>query len=145
MYITCFSLYRDTDFHARFHFDHYELSGSWHGEFTNNYKYLIMDGNPCRPIHCIPTRTPACVEWDSQAPAGHSYRAGAVPGQLLDIKPGVGHHHPPPCTPQVRLHRGIGRANSHFFLQKKCQVKEQRTDCRIHRGCKDLGFGYGIW
>jgi len=34
VYITCFSLYRDTDFHARFHFDHYELSGSWHGQYT---------------------------------------------------------------------------------------------------------------
>jgi len=34
VYITCYSLWRDTDFHTRFHFDHYELSGSWHGQYT---------------------------------------------------------------------------------------------------------------
>ena len=31
VYITCYSLFRDTDFHTRFHFDHYEFSGQWHG------------------------------------------------------------------------------------------------------------------
>jgi len=34
VFITCYSLFRDTDFHTRFHFDHYELSGSWHGQYT---------------------------------------------------------------------------------------------------------------
>jgi len=31
---TCFSLFRKQDFHTRFHFDHYELAGSWHGQYT---------------------------------------------------------------------------------------------------------------
>ena len=30
----CWSLFRDTDYHTRFHFDHYELSGQWHGQYT---------------------------------------------------------------------------------------------------------------
>lgn len=31
--IQCWSLFRDTDFHTRFHFDHYEYSGQWHGQY----------------------------------------------------------------------------------------------------------------
>ena len=31
--IACFSLFRDVDFHSRFHFDHYEYSGQWHGQY----------------------------------------------------------------------------------------------------------------
>lgn len=34
VYIQCYSLFRDTDFHTRFHSDHYELSGQWHGQYT---------------------------------------------------------------------------------------------------------------
>ena len=30
----CWSLFRDTDYHTRFHFDHAELSGQWHGPYT---------------------------------------------------------------------------------------------------------------
>ena len=29
----CWSLFRDVDFHNRFHFDHYEFSGQWHGQY----------------------------------------------------------------------------------------------------------------
>jgi hypothetical protein len=29
----CWSLFRDVDFHNRFHFDHYEYSGQWHGQY----------------------------------------------------------------------------------------------------------------
>jgi len=32
--VTCFSIMRDADMHTRFRFDHYELSGSWHGQYT---------------------------------------------------------------------------------------------------------------
>jgi len=32
----CWSLFRDTDYHTRFHFDHYELSGQWLGQYTAN-------------------------------------------------------------------------------------------------------------
>ncbi|XP_023349442.1 uncharacterized protein LOC111718159 isoform X1 [Eurytemora carolleeae] len=38
VYITCWSLFRDADFHNRFHFDHYELAGQWHGQYTT-YKH----------------------------------------------------------------------------------------------------------
>jgi hypothetical protein len=40
----CWSLYRDRDFHTRFHFDHYELSGQWHGEFctTRTFTYYTV-------------------------------------------------------------------------------------------------------
>lgn len=31
--IACYSLFRDVDFHSRFHFDHYEYSGQWHGQY----------------------------------------------------------------------------------------------------------------
>ena len=31
--IACYSLFRDVDFHARFHYDHYEYSGRWHGQY----------------------------------------------------------------------------------------------------------------
>jgi hypothetical protein len=37
----CWSLYRDRDFHTRFHFDHYELSGQWHGEFASHGLYSL--------------------------------------------------------------------------------------------------------
>ena len=29
----CWSLFRDVDFHNRFHYDHYEFSGQWHGQY----------------------------------------------------------------------------------------------------------------
>jgi len=35
-YITCFSLYRDTDFHTRFHHDHVQLAGDWRGSYRAN-------------------------------------------------------------------------------------------------------------
>lgn len=31
-------MFRDTDFHTRFHFDHYEYSGQWHGQYRG-YKH----------------------------------------------------------------------------------------------------------
>ena len=31
----CWSLFRSRDYQARFQFDHYELSGQWHGQYTN--------------------------------------------------------------------------------------------------------------
>jgi len=36
--IQCWSLFRDVDFHTRFHFDHYEYSGQWHGQYRG-YKH----------------------------------------------------------------------------------------------------------
>jgi len=36
--IQCWSLFRDVDFHTRFHFDHYEFSGQWHGQYRG-YKH----------------------------------------------------------------------------------------------------------
>lgn len=50
--IQCWSLFRDVDFHTRFHFDHYEHSGQWHGQyrgykhgrvhdFTSDHEHLI--------------------------------------------------------------------------------------------------------
>ena len=36
--IACYSLFRDVDFHARFHYDHYEYSGRWHGQYRG-YKH----------------------------------------------------------------------------------------------------------
>ena len=36
--IQCWSLFRDQDFHTRFHFDHYEHSGQWHGQYRG-YKH----------------------------------------------------------------------------------------------------------
>ena len=38
--IQCWSLFRDTDFHTRFHFDHYEFSGQWHGQYRGN-NYIV--------------------------------------------------------------------------------------------------------
>jgi len=32
--VTCFSIFRDADLHTRLHHDHYELAGSWHGQYT---------------------------------------------------------------------------------------------------------------
>ena len=31
--IHCYSLFRDVDFHARFHYDHYEYKGNYHGQY----------------------------------------------------------------------------------------------------------------
>ena len=31
--IRCWSLFRDADFHTRFHFDHYEFKGLWRGQY----------------------------------------------------------------------------------------------------------------
>ena len=36
--IHCWSLYRDQDFHTRFHYDHLEYSGQWHGQYRG-YKH----------------------------------------------------------------------------------------------------------
>ena len=36
--IHCWSLYRVQDFHIRFHYDHYEHSGQWHGQYRG-YKH----------------------------------------------------------------------------------------------------------
>ena len=36
--IHCWSLFRDQDFHTRFHYDHLEYSGQWHGQYRG-YKH----------------------------------------------------------------------------------------------------------
>ena len=36
--IHCWSLFRDNDFHMRFHYDHLEYSGQWHGQYRG-YKH----------------------------------------------------------------------------------------------------------
>jgi hypothetical protein len=46
----CWSLYRDRDFHTRFHFDHYELSGQWHGEFASHGLLYTVLLHPLSPI-----------------------------------------------------------------------------------------------
>jgi hypothetical protein len=47
----CWSLYRDRDFHTRFHFDHYELSGQWHGEFAQHR--LLYTNSGLYPLSTI--------------------------------------------------------------------------------------------
>lgn len=50
--IACYSLFRDTDFHARFHFDHYEYSGQWHGQHRG-YKHGRVHKYETKHEHAI--------------------------------------------------------------------------------------------
>lgn len=51
--LACYSLFRNVNFHTRFHFDHYEYSGKWHGQYRH-YKHGRVHEYSNEHEHIIP-------------------------------------------------------------------------------------------